>query len=79
MLIQHEETGSISEISDGATIPPRWYRVPEAARKPALLCPEDYQPCRHGSLCSTTCYQRARTIMPAATPEPKINAAGDQW
>lgn len=32
MLIQHEETGNISEIADNATIPPRWFRIAEAAR-----------------------------------------------
>lgn len=32
MLIQHEETGRISEIADDAAIPRRWHRIPEAAR-----------------------------------------------
>lgn len=49
MLIQHEETGTIAEIPDGQPIPPRYYRVPEAARVgtvKATLCPEcgRYQP-----------------------------------
>jgi hypothetical protein len=32
MLIQHEETGRISEIADDAAIPSRWHSIPEAAR-----------------------------------------------